>query len=68
LSIDRLSGAVNSYKTTNSPSAFDPLAVRDTFLMSPPDGGTYWLIRWQPSGPDIYFVGAVRRPGQGSSN
>lgn len=68
LSIDHLSGAVNGYKTTNSTFAFDPLAARDTFLMSPPDGGTYWLFRWQPSGPVIYFVGAARHPGQGSSN
>lgn len=68
LSIDHASGAVNGYKVSNTPSAFDSLAARDTFLMSPPENGTYWLLKWQPSGPVISFVGAFRHLDEGPSN
>ena len=68
LSIDRASGVTRVYNVTNSPSTLDRLSVRDAFLMSPPEGGTYWLFVWQPDGPSTFFVAATRNTGQGSGN
>jgi len=59
-SIDLASGVANAYKIGNSPSALEAVGARDTFLMSPPDGGTYWLFTWQPEGPVVSFIGALR--------
>jgi hypothetical protein len=68
LSIDRTSGLTRVYNVTNSPSTLDRLSVRDAFLMSPPEGGTYWLFVWRTEGPSTFFVAAARNTSQGSGN
>ncbi|MGI8959521.1 MAG: hypothetical protein ACR2IV_07150 [Bryobacteraceae bacterium] len=68
LSIDLASGATRVHNMANSPGALEPLGVRDVFLMSPPESGTYWLFAWQPDGPVTSFVAAPRNASQGSGN
>ncbi|MBV9760185.1 MAG: hypothetical protein JO340_06455 [Acidobacteriaceae bacterium] len=58
-SVNRASGVPQVYRTAISPTAFDSLAARDTFLLSPADStGTWWMISWQDGAPVISFVGA----------
>lgn len=58
-SVNRAIGTAEAYKTTNSPAAFDSLAARDAFLLSPADGsGTWWMIAWQAGTPAMSFIGA----------
>ncbi|MGI9074529.1 MAG: hypothetical protein ACR2JB_25165 [Bryobacteraceae bacterium] len=68
LSIDRASGVTRVHNVSNSPGALEPLGVRNVFLMSPPEGGTYWLFVWGPNGPVVSFVAAARTVSQGSGN
>ena len=68
LSIDRASGLARVHKVGSSPSALQPLGVRDVFLISPPEGGIYWLFVWGPNGPAVSFVAAAPNPGRGSGN
>jgi hypothetical protein len=68
LSLDRASGLTRVYNVASSPSALDRAGMRDVFLMSPPEGGTYWLFVWQPEGPTVFFVGAARDLAQRSGH
>jgi hypothetical protein len=68
LSIDRASGLTRVHNMSNSPSALEPLGVRDVFLMSPPENGTYWLLAWGPDGPVTSFIAAASNLSQGSGN
>jgi hypothetical protein len=68
LSIDRASGLTRVHNVSNSPGVLQPLGVRDVFLMSPPERGTYWLFVWGPGGPVTSFVAAARNVSQGSGN
>jgi hypothetical protein len=68
-SVDRASGATNSYKVSGSPSALDNVGARDAFLMSPADeGGTRWLITWRPEGPVMSFIGAAHPAAEATGN
>ncbi len=58
LAVDRVSGMTRTYSVPTTPGAFDRLSVRDTFLISPPQGSTYWLFVWGPGGPVASFIGA----------
>ena len=66
LSLDLTSGVSNSYAVAGSPAAFEATGVQDTFLLSPPDGNTYWLFGWRSNGPTISFIGAARDPQAGA--
>jgi hypothetical protein len=68
LSIDRVSGLTRLHRVHSSPTGLDALGTRDTFLMSPAQGGTYWLLVWGPGGPVTSFVAAARNVSQGSGN
>jgi hypothetical protein len=58
-SIDRASGSIDVHPVSNSPAAFNSLALPNTFVMSPADdAGTYWLITWQAGAPVTSFIGA----------
>jgi hypothetical protein len=58
-SVDRTSGVAETFRTTNSPAAFDSLAARDAFLLSPADSaGTWWIVAWQSGAPVVSFIGA----------
>jgi hypothetical protein len=60
VSIDRASSVTHVYRVAGSPSALDRLGLADVFLMSPPEGATYWLFVWQPDGPASFFIGPAR--------
>lgn len=68
LSMDRASGLTRVHKMKNSPRALEALGTRDVFLISPPEGGTYWLLVWGPDGPVASFVAAAPTMSQGSGN
>jgi hypothetical protein len=68
LSLDRTSGLTRVYNVATSPSALERADMRDVFLISPSESGTYWLFVWQPEGPMVFFVGAARDATQGSAN
>ncbi len=65
LSVDRASGLTRTYSVPLAPGAFDRLSARDTFLISPPQGSTYWLVVWGPGGPVTSFIAAAGGVGQG---
>jgi hypothetical protein len=65
LSVDRVSGSTRVHNVSSGPGVLARLSVRDTFLMSPPDGGTYWMFTWQPNGPVMSFVAAAPNVTQG---
>ncbi len=67
-SINLASGSANAYQVSGSPSQLDAIGAHDTFLMSPPDGKTYWLFTWQPDGPVLSFIGAAPQVSQGPGN
>ncbi len=68
LSVDRASGLTRVHHMSNAPTALNRLRADDVFLMSPPEGGTYWLFVWGPGGPVRFFIPAARDIAQGSSN
>ena len=68
LAVDRVSGLTRVHKVGNSPVKLQPLAVRDVFLMSPPEDGIYWLFVWGPNGLVKSFVAGAQNVSRGSGN
>lgn len=68
LAVNSASGLTRVYNVAASPTSLDRLALGDVFLMSPPQGGTYWLFVWQPSGLTASFIAAAPNGSQGSAH
>lgn len=68
LSVDRASGLTRVHHMSNAPTALNRLGIGDVFLMSPPEGGTYWLFVWGPGGPVRSFIAGARELARGSEN
>lgn len=60
-SVDRTTGASNSYSSKVGITAFDRVGAAESFLASPADSnGTYWLVTWNEGEPAFTFIGAAR--------
>jgi hypothetical protein len=68
LAVNSASGLTHVYNVAATPASLDRLALGDVFLMSPAEGGTYWLFVWQPSGLTASFIAAAPNRGQGSGH
>jgi len=68
LAVDSATGLTRTYNVAPSPTFLDRLALGDVFLITPAEGGTYWLFVWQPSGLTASFIAAAPKGSQGSGH
>jgi hypothetical protein len=68
LAVNSASGLTHVYNVAASPTSLERLALGDVFLISPAEGGTYWLFVWQPSGLTASFIAAAPNGSQGSGH